>query len=178
MKRIILFLLLTMGLSVAQAKPLKVAMYRTVENGKKAASIGTITFENGCYGLIIKPELHGLKPGMHGFHIHQNPDCTNLGMNAGSHFDPENTGKHLGPYDKKGHLGDLPPLFVDKKGKATLTLLAPRLNMRDLPGHSIIIHADGDNFSDTPKPLGGGGKRVACGVVAIEKPSKPKKEKQ
>jgi Cu-Zn family superoxide dismutase len=28
-----------------------------------------------------------------------------------------------------------------------------------------MIHAGGDNYSDTPKPLGGGGERIACGVV-------------
>jgi Cu-Zn family superoxide dismutase len=32
-------------------------------------------------------------------------------------------------------------------------------------GHAIIIHEGGDNYSDTPKPLGGGGSRIACGVV-------------
>ncbi|NES46128.1 superoxide dismutase family protein, partial [Moorena sp. SIO2C4] len=35
----------------------------------------------------------------------------------------------------------------------------------DLKGHSLIIHAQGDNYSDIPKPLGGGGARVACGVI-------------
>jgi Cu-Zn family superoxide dismutase len=28
-----------------------------------------------------------------------------------------------------------------------------------------MIHAGGDNYSDTPKPLGGGGDRLVCGVV-------------
>jgi Cu-Zn family superoxide dismutase len=28
-----------------------------------------------------------------------------------------------------------------------------------------MIHAGGDNYSDTPVTLGGGGARVACGVV-------------
>ncbi len=169
MKRIILCLLIAFTFSTAMAKSITVDVYRTVDDGKKAASIGKVTFEDSCYGLLIKPELHGLKPGIHGFHVHQNPDCGKLGMNAGGHFDPDNTGKHLGPYNSKGHLGDMPPLFVDKKGKSTLLLLAPRLRVRDLMGHSIIIHEDGDNFSDIPKPLGGGGKRIACGVIKDEK---------
>jgi Cu-Zn family superoxide dismutase len=29
-----------------------------------------------------------------------------------------------------------------------------------------VIHGGGDNYSDSPQPLGGGGARVACGVVA------------
>ena len=28
-----------------------------------------------------------------------------------------------------------------------------------------MIHAGGDNYSDTPAPLGGGGARIVCGVV-------------
>jgi Cu-Zn family superoxide dismutase len=27
------------------------------------------------------------------------------------------------------------------------------------------IHAGGDNYSDQPKPLGGGGARIACGTL-------------
>jgi Cu-Zn family superoxide dismutase len=28
-----------------------------------------------------------------------------------------------------------------------------------------MIHAGSDNYSDSPKPLGGGGARIACGVI-------------
>ena len=28
-----------------------------------------------------------------------------------------------------------------------------------------MIHAGGDNYSDEPQPLGGGGGRIACGVI-------------
>jgi Cu-Zn family superoxide dismutase len=28
-----------------------------------------------------------------------------------------------------------------------------------------MIHVGGDNMSDQPKPLGGGGARYACGVI-------------
>jgi superoxide dismutase, Cu-Zn family len=30
---------------------------------------------------------------------------------------------------------------------------------------SLIIHAGGDNHADQPAPSGGGGARVACGVI-------------
>jgi Cu-Zn family superoxide dismutase len=35
----------------------------------------------------------------------------------------------------------------------------------EVKGRSIMIHAGGDNYSDQPVPLGGGGGRTACGVV-------------
>jgi len=36
-------------------------------------------------------------------------------------------------------------------------------------GRAFVIHEGGDNFSDQPKPLGGGGARIACGVLSAEK---------
>ena len=85
-------------------------------------------------------------------------------LGAGGHFDPGKTGKHLGPYGD-GHLGDLPPLFADAAGRSTLPVLAPRLKTADVKGRSLMVHAGGDNYADQPEPLGGGGPRIACGVV-------------
>ena len=68
-----------------------------------------------------------------------------------------------------GHLGDLPILFVDidEDGQKAVkhTLVAPRLKLADIRGRSIVIHSNSDNFRDDPKPLGGGGSRIACGVI-------------
>ena len=83
---------------------------------------------------------------------------------AGGHFDPAKTGKHLGPYGD-GHLGDLPPLYVDAEGKSTVPVLAPRIKLSDIKGHSLMVHVGGDNFADHPHPLGGGGARIGCGVI-------------
>ena len=85
-------------------------------------------------------------------------------LGAGGHYDPAKTGKHLGPYGE-GHLGDLPPLYVDAQGKSTLPVLAPRLKIADIKGRSLMVHAGGDNFSDQPEPLGGGGARIGCGIA-------------
>jgi Cu-Zn family superoxide dismutase len=56
-------------------------------------------------------------------------------------------------------------LFVDAQGKSTLPVLAPRLKVTDVKGRSLMVHAGGDNFSDQPEALGGGGARIGCGVV-------------
>lgn len=86
------------------------------------------------------------------------------GLAAGGHFDPGHAGKHLGPAGA-GHKGDLPALSVADDGKATKVVVAPNLKLADIAGHAIVIHAGGDNYLDDPKPLGGGGARIACGVV-------------
>ena len=134
--------------------------------------IGTITISEGPKGLVYTPKLIDLAPGVHGFHVHQNADCatgmkegkTVPGLAAGGHYDPANAAKHEGPHGK-GHLGDLPPLTVGADGKAVTAVSAPRLKMADIKGRSLMIHAGGDNYADQPAPLGGGGARVACGVI-------------
>jgi len=155
----------------AQAADVVVSMH-VVDGSGIGAAIGTVTASTNPYGTILTPDLHGLAPGLHGFHVHQNPSCapgekdgkTVAGLAAGGHYDPTNTGHHAGPYGD-GHLGDLPPLYVDGEGNATVPVLAPRLKVSDLQGRSLMIHAGGDNYSDEPQKLGGGGARVACGVV-------------
>jgi Cu-Zn family superoxide dismutase len=135
-------------------------------------SIGTVTISEGPKGLVFTPQLTGLTPGVHGFHVHQNPDCaagvkdgkSTPGLAAGGHYDPAASGQHEGPMGK-GHLGDLPALTVSADGKATTAVVAPRLKMEDMKGRSLMIHAGGDNYADQPAPLGGGGARVACGVI-------------
>ena len=136
--------------------------------------IGSIRLTDTSGGLTLSPDLKGLPPGEHGFHVHLNPSCepgpgpngqTAPGMAAGSHYDPMSSGKHLGPMNAEGHKGDLPTLVVDNKGNAKKPVVAPRLMVAEVRGHSIMIHAGGDNSSDQPLPFGGGGARIACGVV-------------
>jgi Cu-Zn family superoxide dismutase len=144
----------------------------SLDVGGVGPAIGTITVSSSPYGTIFTPDLNGLTPGLHGFHVHENPNCAAAekdgksvpGLAAGGHYDPSGTGRHEGPYGQ-GHLGDLPPLYVDHDGHATLPVLAPRIKVSDLKGRSLMIHAGGDNYSDSPQKLGGGGARVACGVI-------------
>ena len=86
-------------------------------------------------------------------------------LGAGGHLDPAGTGRHGEPWGD-GHLGDLPPLYVAADGSASMPVLAPRLTLADVRGRSLMVHAGGDNHADHPQPLGGGGARVACGVIA------------
>jgi Cu-Zn family superoxide dismutase len=55
-----------------------------------------------------------------------------------------------------GHKGDMPVLTVEASGTATKAVTVPHLTLADVKGHSIMIHAGGDNYSDQPAPLGGG----------------------
>lgn len=136
-------------------------------------SVGTVKIESSQYGLVFRPELSGLDAGTHGFHIHAKGSCepadkdgeTIAAGSAGGHWDPKNTGKHGEPWGE-GHMGDLPALMVDSEGQANQPVLAPRLkSLGDIKGLALMVHKGGDNHSDHPQPLGGGGARVACGVI-------------
>ncbi|WP_137168234.1 superoxide dismutase family protein [Salinimonas lutimaris] len=141
-----------------------------VQSGKSA---GMVKVEQTDDGLVLTPSLTGLKPGGHGFHVHENPSCDSAMKKgesvpagaAGSHYDPEKTKSHGYPWAEHNHLGDLPLLYVNDKGEATTPVLAPRLDMDDLKGRALMVHEGGDNYSDSPQKLGGGGPRVACGVI-------------
>jgi Cu-Zn family superoxide dismutase len=145
---------------------------RVVSTDGVGDSIGTVTFSDSEQGLVIKPDFKQLTPGAHGFHIHQNPSCEPNEKDgkkvaagaAGGHYDPASSGKHEGP-EGHGHHGDLPALLVNDAGVANQAIVAPRLKLADVKGRSIMVHEGGDNYSDQPKPLGGGGGRIACGVI-------------
>jgi Cu-Zn family superoxide dismutase len=135
------------------------------------ASVGQVSISESPYGLVFSPALGGLTPGIHGFHVHANADCSPgekdgkmvAALGAGGHYDPAKTSRHGTPWGD-GHLGDLPPLVVDASGNASQPVLAPRLKMADMKGRSLMVHVGGDNHSDHPAALGGGGARMACGV--------------
>ena len=126
--------------------------------------LGTISMEDTPEGLFITPKLSGLTEGLHGFHVHENYSCDDQALAAGGHLSVGGNNKHLGPYGN-GHLGDLPELYVNKDGKAVLSILAPRLSSKFIVKRSVIIHHGPDNYSDKPEPLGGGGGRIACGLI-------------
>jgi superoxide dismutase, Cu-Zn family len=136
------------------------------------APIGSVRIVETAYGVAFYPNLTGLPPGLHGFHVHESPSCAPAerdgapvaAMAAGGHLDPAATKHHGEPWGD-GHLGDLPPLVVAADGKATAPVLAPRLKLADVTQRSLMVHAGGDNYADQPAPLGGGGGRMACGVI-------------
>jgi len=122
--------------------------------------IGTIVLNDTDDGLMVMPDLQGLAPGMHGFHVHMNADCGSgmkdgkavAGLAAGGHYDHGHHKSHHGKMK-----GDLPALTVAKDGTSTKTVLHRHLRTAEIAGRSIMIHA----ANDAADP----GRRVACGVI-------------
>ena len=171
MKRMLFAAAGLVATSLALAAEVTVAVNAAEKQGDGPA-LGTVRIVETPYGLAFYPNLKSLPPGLHGFHIHETPSCapgesngaTVPALAAGGHLDPQGTKKHGEPWGD-GHLGDLPPLYVAADGTAVSPVLGPRLKLADVKNRALMVHAGGDNHSDHPAPLGGGGARVGCGVI-------------
>lgn len=167
-----LFFVAVIFFSCGAAKADLTVQMTTVDEKGTGKSVGQVVVSETPYGLVFSPSLAGLPPGLHGFHVHEKPSCepqekdgkAEPAWAAGGHYDPAASKRHGLPWGD-GHLGDLPALFVDTLGNANNPVLAPRLKIADVKGRSLMVHAGSDNHADHPAPLGGGGARLACGVV-------------
>lgn len=167
----VLFAAAVLGAGAAHADT-TVALHMATEKGPGKA-VGEVVLADSKYGLVFTPKLNGLTAGLHGFHVHANGSCDPKNENgkavpagaAGGHLDPRDSKKHGTPWDDDAHAGDLPALYVDADGNATQPVLAPRLTLADVKNHALMVHVGADNHGDHPKPLGGGGARMACGVI-------------
>ncbi len=140
---------MTVGMCLASTAfaDITVPVHQATEQGVMD-EIGQVVISESKYGLVFTPQLKGLEPGVHGFHIHENPSCDAAEVDgkmtpagaAGGHLDPEKTAKHGYPWGD-GHLGDLPALYVDEHGTAANPVLAPRLTALDqVAGRSLMVH--------------------------------------
>jgi Cu-Zn family superoxide dismutase len=131
---------------------------------------GTVTFEQVEKGVRIVAKLTGLKPGKHGFHIHEFGDISSDdGSSAGGHFNPTGM-SHSMPMSEKRHAGDMGNIEADSDGKVHLDYIDPVMKLNgqySIIGHAVIIHEKEDDFKT--QPTGNAGARVGYGVVGIAK---------
>ncbi len=127
---------------------------------------GSVTFtENGDEGVLVQGSFEGLESGKHGFHIHQYGDCrAEDGTSAGGHFNPADM-EHGAPTDDMRHMGDMGNLEVDENGTAIVEYVDSNIELSEILGRGIIIHAGEDDL--TSQPTGAAGSRIACGVIGI-----------
>jgi Cu-Zn family superoxide dismutase len=115
----------------------------------------------------------GLKPGMHGVHLHAVGKCEPDFAAAGGHFDPGPAGNMDPDANHPFHMGDVPQLNVPASGRGTMKVSTTRvtlsegpLSLFDADGSAIIIHANPDQgITGEPKSGVSGGPRIACGVI-------------
>ncbi|XP_014626809.1 superoxide dismutase [Cu-Zn] isoform X1 [Glycine max] len=88
--------------------------------GSSEGVTGTIFFtQEGNGPTTVTGSLAGLKPGLHGFHVHALGDTTNGCLSTGAHFNPNNN-EHGAPEDENRHAGDLGNVNVGDDGTSDL----------------------------------------------------------
>jgi len=127
---------------------------------------GTVSFQKASGGIRVVARLTGLKPGLHGFHVHTNGDCSAPdASSAGDHFNPSNA-QHGDRYDEQAHVGDMGNIVADDSGQASLDYVDPHMTLEgenSIVGRSVVIHANQDDVQT--QPAGNSGPRVGCGVI-------------
>ncbi|WP_019142908.1 superoxide dismutase family protein [Noviherbaspirillum massiliense] len=156
--------------NMSKSNPVAVAQLKPTQGSEVS---GTTSFTQQGDKLIVKTEVRGLKPGAHGFHVHERGDCSAPdASSAGGHFNPTKEA-HGSPTSVPHHGGDLGNLEADASGKAVAEVAIPvgSVNMKkgdpnSVIGRALVVHADPDDY--VSQPAGNSGKRVACGVIALQ----------
>ncbi len=132
---------------------------------------GTLEFTSVDGGVRVTGQVTGLQGGEHGFHVHENGDCSAPdASSAGGHFNPASTA-HGRVGQGEHHAGDSDNISANAQGVATVDTLLQGVTLgdatgTDIVGRGVIVHADPDDY--TTQPTGNAGGRLACGVIAAQ----------
>lgn len=131
---------------------------------KNHGMVGFMQQGTNCW---IVYSLYNLKPGKHGFHIHEKPfqeDCSE----AGSHFKKHPDQQHGGPHSDQRHDGDLGNIEAGAKGTVD-TGMYVELNLNDIIGNTIVLHEKEDDLGlkndEESKKTGNAGRRIDCAII-------------
>lgn len=143
--------------------------------GEGISGTATLTERKQGTGTVVDITVTatGLKPGLHGVHLHAVGKCDPDFAAAGGHFDPGPASNTDPDANHPFHMGDVPNLEAGADGSGSLKAVTTRITLSpgplsifDSDGTAIIIHGNPDKgITGEPKSGVSGGPRVACGVV-------------
>jgi Cu-Zn family superoxide dismutase len=145
----------------------------TLEARSGSSVTGTATFVDSGENVTLTVEVASTAEGAHAVHVHELGDCSAAdGTSAGPHWNPESQA-HGQWGSPPHHLGDIGNLVVGPDGTGKLVLktdlwevgAADAGTTNNVVGHSVIVHANVDDF--TTQPTGNAGGRIACGVIGL-----------
>ena len=146
------------------------------DNKTKVVGVIKFTQRKGSKNVRVEYEIKGLKNGKHGFHIHEYGDLTDGCMSSCSHFNPYKC-NHGGRHSKERHVGDLGNVTTKNgvtKGKFYDNYIS--LNPKSkccIIGRCVVVHDKEDDLGqggdEESLKTGNAGKRLACGVIGLQK---------
>jgi superoxide dismutase, Cu-Zn family len=135
--------------------------------------IGQVTVTGAPNGVILRVQATGLAPGWHGMHFHEKADCSDPAFKgSGGHIHAKTPVVHGLLHADFNDAGDLPNLYVNADGSATVELYSTLVTLRpggarpallDGDGSALVIHANPDDYKS--QPIGGAGERIACAPI-------------
>jgi Cu-Zn family superoxide dismutase len=139
------------------------------ETKSNSGVTGNAVFKEKNGEVTLTAKLSGLKPGVHGIHIHEKADCSTAdASSAGGHWNP--TFKKHGKWGvAEYHKGDIGNFTTDVFGQATVLFKTDEWCIgcgditKDILGKGLIIHENPDDL--TTQPTGDAGARVACSAI-------------
>lgn len=155
------------GEHVASAAAPKAAICVLQPVGNSGVS-GTLELTLTGDVLRVAGTIEGLKPGLHGFHVHEFGDLRDraAGNSAGGHFSPLGH-QHGRPDADVRHVGDLGNVRADEQGVAHVDIRDTVIKLSgadSVLGRCLVVHAGEDKFT---QPSGDAGDRVAIGVIGV-----------
>ncbi|CAB0007210.1 unnamed protein product, partial [Nesidiocoris tenuis] len=131
---------------------------------------GNVTFTQEGKQVRIEGTVENLKPGEHGFHVHEKGDLSAGCASTGAHYNPYKK-NHGAPNDAERHVGDLGNV-VSEEGVTHIAFTDSVISLtgpHSILGRAVVIHSDRDDlgrggFTDSLS-TGHAGTRVACGII-------------
>ncbi len=133
-------------------------------------SAGTVTLTEMAAGVLLKIDLKGLPPGIHGFHVHEAGKCEGDFSSAGAIYNPLGA-KHGFINDEGPMAGDLPNIVAGPDGTARAEMMTTYLHLNrdgdeslfDADGSALVIFDKPDDYQTDPE--GGADARIGCGLI-------------
>ncbi|XP_076166451.1 superoxide dismutase [Cu-Zn] [Ptiloglossa arizonensis] len=175
MNRFVILLLSVAGTVITKEICGTVHLMPHDENTANVTGHLTITqnVENGPVKIV--GHVHGLTPGLHGFHVHQKGTLEQGCTSTGAHFNPTEK-VHGGPQSSERHVGDLGNIEADAHGNAVVDITDTIISLsgpNNILGRAFVVHSGEDDLGKGQSSLslttGNSGDRVACGIIGVLK---------
>lgn len=174
MKKALLLILIAAGFLTMGPKSswAETAIAKIKGTAEGSPITGEATFTETPVGVEVVVTVQNAPPGKHGFHIHENGSCADLGNAAGGHFNPDGVPHGYLASDgfEKAHAGDFGNIEVGPDGIGALEdVFIPGLSLKksekySVPGRAVILHEKEDDFG---QPTGNAGSRIGCGIIEL-----------